>query len=69
MGFSRAQIVAAKQGTHHIRWQPNREPEECRVVRVRGDAVLVEPVSRPVVRPIRLNNTASQNLVEGKYRC
>jgi uncharacterized protein (UPF0248 family) len=67
MAFSRAQIAAAKQGTHKIRWQPDRKPEECRV---RGDHVYVEPVSRTLVlrRAIQLNGTASQNLVEGKYR-
>src|SRR5208283_540945 len=64
MAYTREQINRAKTGTHWIRWSPGQKPEEVRVVQVKAVCAYVVPVSRPVLKPIRLNGTATFSLVE-----
>lgn len=64
--LQRKQIKDAKPGFHWIAWAPGQEPMACQFERITSGKYVW--VSLTDGGSARLNETASQLLLEGKYR-
>lgn len=66
--YDKQQITEAKQGHHFIEMQPGYPSKRCIVTKVQGEHVWVETDQEEVIISFKLNKTASQLLMQGKYR-